>query len=422
MVDESTSLHDQRRLRPIADIVGHRPITMISRLLRSHCSSSMQAWLVGGALRDLLVGVQPREYDIAVLGNAIDVGRRLVSSGGRIIAEHPKFGTCDIELDVGEGELVRVDIAEARSEIYQTPGALPEVTPAADISVDLVRRDFTINALALPIAPQVEDRLIDMCGGASDLAARVVRVLHDDSFIDDPTRMFRAARYASRYGQLDTHTRSLIAQSIERGAVGSISASRMLRELQLMLAERSLAHVEAALAMLESWGLLGQCLPRGYRSRVKLPGAADDAPVSGESSIWIARLASLMVDVDRDAVRLWCADAGMSSGQMRMLGRLAQLQHRLEAGAPRRELLDEQRDVLEVAVTSWGSEITHDWLRLHDAAHAYIVGRDLHDLGVQDGPELGSMLDEVRGQILDGRVTSRQDALHVLAGIVRRSE
>ena len=145
-------------------------------------------YLVGGAVRDLLLGRPRADVDLVVEGDAGALAERL----GGAEKEHERFGTVKVEIDRHE-----VDLASARTETYPEPGALPVVAPAESVEADLARRDFTINAMAIPL--DGEARLIDPRGGREDLEI-VPRVLHGRSFEDDPTRAIRAARYASRYG------------------------------------------------------------------------------------------------------------------------------------------------------------------------------------------------------------------------------
>ena len=196
-------------------------------------------YLVGGAVRDLLLGRGRADIDLVVEGDAAALAERL---GVEAIA-HERFGTAKLMLNGHE-----VDIAGARSESYPRPGALPVVESAANLAADLRRRDFTINAMAIPL--RGEPRLIDPHGGEADLAVRQLRVLHDDSFVDDPTRAIRAARYASRFGfGLEERTTELIRET----DLGTVSADRREAELLRLAGEKQAA---AGFALLADWGLL----------------------------------------------------------------------------------------------------------------------------------------------------------------------
>jgi tRNA nucleotidyltransferase (CCA-adding enzyme) len=158
-------------------------------------------YLVGGAVRDQLRGAAPVDLDFAVEGDAAEAAATVAARLDGKVLEHDRFGTAGVR--VGDADL---HFATSRRERYPAPGALPEVEPAP-IEEDLARRDFTVNAMAIALPGE---RLLDPHGGRPDLDARVIRVLHDKSFLDDPTRLLRALRYEARLGgRLDEHTEEL---------------------------------------------------------------------------------------------------------------------------------------------------------------------------------------------------------------------
>jgi tRNA nucleotidyltransferase (CCA-adding enzyme) len=197
-------------------------------------------YVVGGAVRDLLLGREPHELDFVVEGDALEVARRI---GGRVIA-HERFGTATVSLDGAT-----FDLASARRERYPRPGALPEVELGATLREDLERRDFTVNAIALHLR---DGELTWLPGAREDLDARRLRVLHDGSFVDDPTRLLRLARYSARLGfEPEEHTDRLAAEAIDQGALDTVTGSRLGAELRLLLQEPQ----PAALQALERQGL-----------------------------------------------------------------------------------------------------------------------------------------------------------------------
>ena len=188
-------------------------------------------YLVGGTLRDILLGEESFDIDIAVEGDALAFARSLAAALGGRFTPHDKFGTAIVSY--GDGE--RLDVVTTRTEFYDSPGALPTVERAA-LREDLRRRDFTINAMAASLKPADFGRLVDPYDGRSDLEARVLRVLHNLSFIDDPTRIFRGIRYEARYGlRFDDHTTSLARGCVEMGLVGDLSSVRLRDELVQLL-------------------------------------------------------------------------------------------------------------------------------------------------------------------------------------------
>jgi tRNA nucleotidyltransferase (CCA-adding enzyme) len=195
-------------------------------------------YLVGGTVRDILLDEPNFDIDIAVEGDAIELARALARELDGRLQAHAKFGTAVVLY--GDGD--RVDLVTARTEFYDAPAALPAIEHAT-IREDLFRRDFTINAMAVSLKGEDFGRLVDPFGGRRDLDGGTVRVLHNLSFIDDPTRIFRAIRYENRYGfRMDEHTARLARGCIEMGLVGDLSSARLRDELVALLEEGDVRH------------------------------------------------------------------------------------------------------------------------------------------------------------------------------------
>jgi tRNA nucleotidyltransferase (CCA-adding enzyme) len=182
-------------------------------------------YLVGGAVRDELLGRTPQELDFVVEGDAIAVARRVARRLDADLTVHERFGTATVRTETDA-----YDFTSARTETYERPGALPTVHLGATIAQDLARRDFTVNA----IARALDGHLIPWTGALADLRGGVLRVLHDRSFVDDPTRMLRLVRYQHRLGFTpDERTASLVDWDLLR----TVSSDRVNREVRLILAE-----------------------------------------------------------------------------------------------------------------------------------------------------------------------------------------
>ena len=190
------------------------------------------AYLVGGAVRDLLRGVDAVDLDLAVEGAARSVARALAERLDGVVREHERFGTATVRA----GDLT-FDLAATRTETYDEPGALPRVAPAT-LADDLRRRDFTVNAMAVALSGDDLGHLYDPHGGRADLEAGVVRVLHIGSFLDDPTRLLRAVRYETRLGfHMDPATERAARAAVAEDAMSTVSGARVRDELMDMLAE-----------------------------------------------------------------------------------------------------------------------------------------------------------------------------------------
>ena len=190
------------------------------------------AYLVGGSVRDLLLGEGSLDIDLVIEGNGIEFARALSKKLHGTVRPHERFGTANISLDI-----LKIDIATARTEYYEFPAALPTVETSS-IKKDLYRRDFTINALAIKLNQKDFGQLIDFFGGQRDLREKTIRVLHNLSCVEDPTRAFRAVRFAERFGfKISKHTENLIKSAIQMDLFERLSGFRLYEELVLAFKE-----------------------------------------------------------------------------------------------------------------------------------------------------------------------------------------
>ena len=191
--------------------------------------AGMRVYLVGGVVRDLLRNEASKDVDIAVEGDAISLASKLKQKTS--VTTHPSFGTATLKIG-----RIRIDLATARLERYASPGALPEVTPG-NINNDLFRRDFTVNSMAVSLNEGTFGELIDPFNGIYDIGEGLIRVLHDKSFEDDPTRIWRAIRYEQRLDfQIEQKTLELLRDGIS--GLKLISGDRIRHELELVIKEQ----------------------------------------------------------------------------------------------------------------------------------------------------------------------------------------
>ncbi|MGN6167688.1 MAG: CCA tRNA nucleotidyltransferase [Solirubrobacteraceae bacterium] len=371
-------------------------------------------FLVGGAIRDLLLDLEPAELDVVVEGDAIPVAREL----GGVVLAHDRFGTCKVRLD---GHTY--DIATARKETYQRPGALPDVAPAP-LADDLKRRDFTVNAIAMALGGERMGMLDELPGALQDLDARTLRVLHDESFIDDPTRLLRLARYAGRLGfTVEPHTRRLAEMAIRTGALQTISGARIGTELRLLARDRE--PLQAFLAMrrlgldraidprfglrdTEPVKLALRLLPRdGRPDLLVLAAAAEDMP-GPELATLLDRLA--FEAADRNRVVSAAAGAKTLADALERARTPAQI-GAAAAGAP--------PELLALAGGHGGGNAAAAWLDRLRHVRLEIDGQDLLAAGVPQGPLIGQALRAALDAKLDGRVSGRDAELSEALRAVR---
>ncbi len=266
---------------------------------------NVELYLVGGPVRDLLIGRSRLDLDLAVVGDGPAFAQTWADMLDASVTTHESFLTARIEL--GEDRLI--DVATARRESYQYPGALPTVQPASSIEEDLTRRDFTINALAVALNPDRWGKLYDICGGQEDLEAGLVRVLHDASFWDDPTRLIRAVGFEVRLGfTLEEHTQKLLEAAVDESALDLISGQRRAEVLLPLIGEECGPGV---LARMGELGLLAT-MHLGSSLSERLRRELDEVPVVLEAlgvsragrSAALARLALVAHDADTAAATL----------------------------------------------------------------------------------------------------------------------
>ena len=376
-----------------------------ARLLRT-LEAERGVHLVGGAVRDLLLGLTPREIDLVAEEDGAGVADRLAAGVGR---RHARFGTASLETEDG----LPIDVATARAEDYPSPGALPVVRPGT-LEQDMARRDFTVNAIAVGLSPDRRGQVHQADGALRDLGAGVLRVLHDRSFADDPTRLVRMARYAARLGfEVDPHTVALARAAIESGAPATAGEARMGADLQRLLAESPPVAI-AGLLLLRDLGLYRELdidadlmaravalLPEGARHdllllatlghrvgdprgwlgpmHVKAPGPVFDALVDPEGLAQAMRAAAKPSD-------LWRVLRRRTDEAVALAGAV---------GA-------------EDAARRWFGELRDVRLRIR--------GEDLVQAGVAPGPEIGRRLQAALVRKLDEGAATREDELAFALG------
>jgi tRNA nucleotidyltransferase (CCA-adding enzyme) len=338
-------------------------------------------YVVGGAVRDLLLGRAGGDVDLVVLGDVAALAQRL----GGSISSHERFGTARVEIGGRP-----FDLATARTETYARPGALPDVEPTADLAADLRRRDFTINAMAIPLSGGAAE-LLDPHGGRADLAAGLLRVLHDESFREDPTRAIRAARYASRLGlAVEPETETLLREA----DLGTVSGERREAELRRLAGE---ANAPRGFELLAEWGVL---------------------PVPREGIELAEAIVRLLASPP------WQGFAPRADSVLAAIEGAHGKQAALAAAVPRSpsEAVDLARgsDPVTLAVArTLGAEWLDSYLSEHRHVSLAIDGGDLIAAGVPRGPAVGRGLDAALRVKLDGGAADADAELAVALAAAR---
>ncbi|HZN88219.1 MAG TPA: hypothetical protein VFB44_04545 [Thermoleophilaceae bacterium] len=377
------------------------------------------AYLVGGAVRDLLRGADGVDIDVAVEGDARSVARALADRLGGSAREHERFGTAKVLAD----ELA-LDLATTRRETYPEPGALPEVS-AAPLRDDLTRRDFGVNAMALGITGDDLGHLYDPCGGVADLETGTVRVLHDRSFLDDPTRLLRAVRYETRLGfRLDPDTERLAREAVAASALRTVSGARVRDELMDLLSELDAPAAVARLRELE----IDRALDPALDPDPQLVASAALGAVAIGADRGVAALGALIAGAPEE-LDLWLADLHLLAARRDAAARAARVAPRIAATLREREhlpselralLVTEPPEALALAMALGApAEQILRWVEELRGVSLEIDGDDLLAAGVPEGPALGRALDETLRRKLDGIVSGREEELETALLLAR---
>jgi tRNA nucleotidyltransferase (CCA-adding enzyme) len=366
------------------------------------------------------MGMPIKDLDFALEGDAPSLAARLAEEmDGRLVV-HPSFGTASVVI-----EGATIDLVTARRETYPSPGALPLVTPSG-IDDDLARRDFTINAMALPLV-RVHPQVLDPHAGIDDLRGGVVRILHPRSFVDDPTRMMRAARYEQRFGfRIEEDTLQELQQAVADNCLSTVSGDRLRHELERMFEEERL---ELSLGRSVGLGILSGIHPSLTDATTTERFAALTQGSSGEPSTGqgpggaslLSNLAALTYTLTTGDAEGVISRLNMPSDWARVVRDAVELKQ-LEPGLADPSLLDSRLvemvkayaedsliAVAKVTESSMVAERLGSYLGELRHISPVLDGRDLIALGVPEGPVMGKILEELRNAKLDGRVSDADD-------------
>ena len=389
--------------------------------------TGVAVYLVGGPVRDALLGAQVLDLDFAVEGDAPALARQLSERLNGRVTIHERFGTATVS-----AQGIRTDLVTARRESYPSPGQLPRVTPGS-IKDDLTRRDFSVNAMALPLSSD-DGSLLDPLGGFNDLKAGVIRTLHRRSFVDDPTRMTRAVRYEQRFGfSISKDTLEEISEAVSTGYMDIVSGDRWRHELDRILEEDNplpplLRATELGLmtGLHPAFAKLRMDEDSGLRKIAKPAGSGDRT----DQDVCFAALFSTLSGTDAEGVihrlRLPERQAALARDTIEL--RESEAQIRAASGRPS-ELVRALAGVDPAAVSAWAElspdEVVANALRQYVSDLRFVKpelsGAALLQMGAAEGPEIGRVLAGLRDARLDGRVVNREEEVSLARDLLARS-
>lgn len=383
--------------------------------------SGFHLYLVGGVVRDLLLQRENSDIDLVVEGDAVSLAQQFAKTVGGKVITHTRFRTATVKQDD-----LSIDFITARSETYAKPGALPTVKPG-NITVDLARRDFTVNSMAIDLSPDNFGKLIDPHGGQADIKNKLIRILHPDSFIDDATRIWRAIRYEQRLGfTIESKTLESLNQNLVM--LNTLSRNRIRHELELALQE---GLPEKVIGRADALGILDNLHPelKGddwlYNRFEK--ARTNCAPELPSIELFISLLAYQM---EKESMRSFITNLNLRKHQKELLEAVFIVKSRLDEiskpkvapsiiyqnlhGVPHTALIT-------VLIAEDSPQIKKNIeLYLNDLSHVRIAlnGSDLRQMGVPEGPEIKEILSTLLNARLDGAIANKQEETETVKKLI----
>lgn len=396
--------------------------TVLREIGAAAASTGGTAWVVGGAVRDAVTGNPIKDLDVSIVGSVRNVVRELAAEWNAAIEQHEAFSTATLTRPDG----LTVDFVRARSEVYRTPGALPFVSPSGLLD-DLRRRDFTVNAIAADLRDDSFGEVVDPCGGIGDLEAGILRAHHTRSFVDDPTRLFRASRYALRLGlSVEGITDGAARNAVAAGALDTVSADRRRREVELLISERRWAD---AAAWLNGWGVWaaladGWEAPSGVLKRIDVVAAwAKRSQGDGVPPVADLRFIHLLACASTSLMAALAA----KPAERRTVARINRVLESLggpESPAWWRAMDGEALMVLLPALALSRNDAEKKRLSRYieciRPVRTTITGDDIVAAGIPPSPRVGAALRETLDALRTGRISGRDSELAFALEQVRR--
>ncbi|MBI3927136.1 MAG: CBS domain-containing protein [Armatimonadetes bacterium] len=392
--------------------------------------TGVEVYVVGGFVRDLLLGVENTDVDLVAEGDGIAFAQVLGDRLGGRVHPHHKFGTAVLVLPegfpVGAGKLFKLDVATARTETYCRPAALPAVR-GSTLKQDLFRRDFTINAMAVRLAPNHFGQLIDPFGSRRDLELGLIRVLHNHSFVDDPTRILRAVRFEQRLGfRIEQTTEHLLRSALSQDIFAYVTPERVRDEFQLILGEARPIPILRRLQALKILRCLHPALQvdeRTLRRLEQVPAVLAEFPQLPVERwrLYLMALVSRLRQSELEELtrRYRMPPMPWRPGEepARLLRRLARRRTRPSEVCRTLEPLSPEA-ILYLALLGPAESVrSRIRIYLEDLRHRerWVTGSDLQRMGLPPGPTYRQVLQQVRDAQLDGLLGSREEALEWVA-------
>jgi len=398
-------------------------------------SNKMPAYLVGGVVRDLILGVENLDLDITVEGDGIKFAEDFSSKLKVKLIRHRRFGTATAILRPH----LKIDFATARKEFYPEPAHLPVVS-RGELKDDLFRRDFTINAMALSLNNENFGQLVDFFGGKDDLAGRKIRVLHGLSFIDDPTRILRAIRFEKRYDfSIEPKTMKYLKEAVKLGMLEKVEPQRIRDDLILMLKEKKPLKEIKRLRELAGLSFIDKSLSLSKKSYQLLVSAekqmdwfAGSCSKRRQLDAWLVYFIGLLDSLGIDVIRGICRRLALRRGEEKRILAYKGINRKFILGLSKKKIKPseifalfeplsyEALVLLKAKYKNRGiQKHIQDFFKIYNGTHIYISGEDLRGLGVMPGPCYQKIFAKVLNAKLNGLVKTKEDELTLVKKLIK---
>jgi tRNA nucleotidyltransferase (CCA-adding enzyme) len=392
----------------------------------------VKAYLIGGIVRDLLLGIPNFDIDIVVEGDGIKFAKKLSEMIPARVESHDKFKTAVLIMDDDR----HIDVASSRVEYYERPAALPSVEPGS-IRQDLARRDFTINTLALSLHKDNFGEILDFFGGRKDLAARVVKILHKLSFIEDPTRIFRAVRFEQRLDfKMDNLTEKLARSTLDMKLFSKLAGIRIRDEMVTILEEKEPWKAIKRLHDLDALRRIGLDIHMDVKFIKSIRSALTKRSVlsfylSSDFKQWRMLLIILMLDKKIGVIRKWCSEMKVKKKDTEIILKSvsgykalrSKISRKISKNSNLYRLLHDIPEELLVILSSRGKnhlENIKKYLSQLEPLKLEITGNDLKSLSFKPSRNFKIVLSKLMEMRLDGSITTKEEQLAVAGKILSR--
>ena len=398
----------------------------------------LDAYLVGGCVRDLMLGVKNFDLDIVVVGDGIKFAEGLAAPLRAVVIRHKRFGTATIEVKPG----LKIDIASSRSEFYPHPAALP-IVQKGTLKEDMARRDFTINAMAISINKDRSGELVDFFGGCGDLRGKKIRALHDLSFVDDPTRILRAVRFEQRYSfMIEPETLKYINSARKERMLEKTQPQRLREELIILLKEKQPLDNIKRLEKLYGLGFLHPGLSAGAKACRLLEKAKRDMlwfrkkfPGYRRLDTWLVYFAALLDCSSVAQAKAVCKKLVFRKSDEKRIISFKKINKALVAELSKKSILPDRiffllRPLSFEAVillrAKYGSrelkEHVAEFLEVYNDMRLCISGDDLCSLGIKPGPHYKRLFAHVLSAKLNGIVKTHAQELEMIRSLICKKQ